>query len=686
MRLAWHKSLNGRGRWQGALVAAALMAVPFAAQAAVPSTMSVEGSLYSSGGGPAADGNYNIVFSLYKDAVGGNPVYAEGPVIVSVKGGLFSYILGSKTPLTASALANLPTAFLGIKIESDPELSRQQLSSSPYALRAAAAESVDCSGCITAGNLDPNVLGAYAKTSSLSKVATSGAYADLTGSPTLAKVATSGAFADLTGGPDLSAYAKLANLAKVASSGAYADLTGAPDLTAYAKATDLGAYTKTAGLAKVALTGQYADLAGEPTVTLAFGSSCGTGLAVKGIKSDGTLDCVAAGSGPVDPKNLPADGIDEISNKLIYNQFVDTVPGGTGIGIPDNNPVGVSDTITFPDIGTAQKLTVSVDISNSDLSKLSVSVFDPNNIEYVLYDKGSTGGTLVTSYPDPTPTVKGDLTTWIGKNPVGKWYLKVVDSGFKNNAIDGAINKWSINLSTLSSKKIAIAGNLIVAGDVTVAGKLTTNNGQQYIPATYRVAKIGGTYTEGQEGWITNNGATDMFGGVNPSNWTNGNYTACNLSADKEILRTMFNQKRWATKNSNVYNDVWLQYSSTTGKQVFAMFRVRNNTASDITWSPQFWFTAYGGWNEYAGLMVNGKCVWTSDCGGSTCNTKQNVVIPAGRVSTVVFNSAGAANYDWGYGSQTRKIMLAFYNNSLALPNGLEYIDDFDTATGGWEQ
>jgi hypothetical protein len=59
----------------------------------------------------------------------------------------------------------------------------------------------------------------------LSTVATSGAYADLSGAPSLATVATSGAYADLSGTP---------TLATVATSGAYADLSGAPSLATVA--------------------------------------------------------------------------------------------------------------------------------------------------------------------------------------------------------------------------------------------------------------------------------------------------------------------------------------------------------------------------------------------------------------------------------------------------------------------
>jgi subtilisin-like proprotein convertase family protein len=436
------------------LVGSALSLLPVAVQAAVPAGVAVEGALYSAGGGPAADGSYTVTFSLYKDSQTATAAWSES-ASVTVKGGLFTSVLGLTKALDGTTLTALGAApVLGVKVDPDPELPRKPVESVLYALRAASAESVACSGCIGTAQLDPTALAPYAKSASLSKAATSGAYADLTGAP------------------DLSVYAKLAALAKVASSGSYADLTGAPDLTAYAKVSSLakvagtGAYADLSGtptLAKVATSGAYADLTGAP-VAVAVNSQCGTGLVVKGHNADGSLNCIAA----MDLSAIPPDGINEISNNLIYNQFVDTVQGGTAVLIPDNNPVGVSDTLTFPDLGIAQALNVTVDISNSDTKTLKVSVFDPNNIEYVLFNGGAAGSSVKATYPTPTKPVSGDLTTWVGKNPAGKWFLKVVDTGFLNNTKDGQINSWSIGIQTLSSKKVQVKGNLLVDGSVKI--------------------------------------------------------------------------------------------------------------------------------------------------------------------------------------------------------------------------
>ena len=109
------------------------------------------------------------------------------------------------------------------------------------------------------------------KATSLATVATTGAYADVTGTPTLATVATTGAYADVTGTP---------TLATVATTGAYADVTGTPTLGT-AAAADTGDFATAAqgtladsaiqsgDLATVATTGAYADVTGTPTIPVA---------------------------------------------------------------------------------------------------------------------------------------------------------------------------------------------------------------------------------------------------------------------------------------------------------------------------------------------------------------------------------------------------------------------------------
>jgi cysteine-rich repeat protein len=425
--------MKAHGRWAGVAAIGSLVAMAVATSAwAVPSTIAVEGIFSATGGGPAADGDYAVAVGLYAAETGGQPTWTEGPLTVKVKNGLFELVLGAQNALDAKAIQGQGAVWLGVAIGSDPELPRKTLRSVPYAVRAAVSAGLECSGCVTSGHLDPQVLAPYAKTADLAKVANSGAYADLAGAPNLAKLATTGAWSDVAGKPTFS---------DVAVTGAYADLSGTP------------------ALAKVATTGGYGDLAGLPVLP-EVGKACGTGLVMQGIQADGSYDCVAGGEVTAD--KLPKDGLDEISNGLLYNQFNEVAASAKAVGIPDNNPVGVSDVIDVPDFGTAQALTVSVDVENSDTSNLKILLLDPDNTKYTLWDKGAKATALKTTWPTPTKTVSGDLTAWTGKNPKGKWYLQVIDTGFLNNAVDGQIKAWSIQVQVLANAKVGVGGALLL--------------------------------------------------------------------------------------------------------------------------------------------------------------------------------------------------------------------------------
>jgi subtilisin-like proprotein convertase family protein len=373
---------------------------------AIPTFSSVEGVLLSSGGGAAADGNYALSFS-YVDA-GGAVVWSEPAQQVGVKGGQFSAKLGAKSPLLPQLFAK--PLQLQVQVGTDPPLPAVQIGSVPAAMRAGQAEELDCSGCLKATHLDPAFLQGLAKATDLQ------AYAKST---------------------DLTAYAKTA------------------DLSSYAKTADLADYVKAASLAKVAGTGSFADLSNKP-VLAQLGTSCGTGLVMKGIKADGSYDCV---SGALDAANLPKDGLDEISNGLLTNQF-NEVSASTKppIDILDAFPAGVTDEITVADFGVAQGITLSVDVINSNIAKIKVTIYDPQGKAYVLHDQSGSGTALKSTWPSPTKLVSGDLSSWIGGNPKGKWSIAVADLSGTVGGKDGKLNGWSVQVQTMASKKVAAKG------------------------------------------------------------------------------------------------------------------------------------------------------------------------------------------------------------------------------------
>ena len=407
--------------------------LPGGASAAVPSTLAVYGAINAQGGA-APDGKYGLTFALYAVESGGAAVWSEPLVALQVVGGRFAHVLGQSKPLQAAALAAPKELWLGVAVNFDPEQARVRLHSVAFALQAASAGGLSCSGCVDTPQLANGAISAEKVGFTFAGSKTKGGAADMA----LAL--------QCTGCVNVAAM-KFDSDVDLGGNGLKAKKVIADQISGQV-------------VAAAAFVGDGSKLTGIKTPS---GSCPVKGEVVKGINADGTLSCVPGGGAG----GLPPDGIDEISNNLIFNQFVDSATSEAPVPIPDNNPIGASGTLDFPDVGLAQKLTVHIDVENSDLAAVELTLYDPDNVKYLLLAKGAGKGTqLKTSYPDPTPTASGDLTTWVGKNPKGKWQLKVTDEAFKNNQFDGAIKSWRVDIQTLSSKKIQVKGDLIVDGSV----------------------------------------------------------------------------------------------------------------------------------------------------------------------------------------------------------------------------
>ncbi len=612
--------MSCRNRFRGLLAAVGTLSALWSAGAwaAVPTTATVEGLLLSSGGGPAADGNYTVTFSIYGAETGGSAVWTEAGVTLPAKGGQFSYLLGSKTPLSASVV-NLQTAYLGVQIGSDPELPRKPVGVSLFALRAAVAESLECSGCVKASMVDAGVLQAYAKTSDLAPYAKStdlSAYAKTSDLSTYAKSSDLGAYAKTT---DLGSYVKAASLATVAGTGSYTDLANTPKL------------------AKVATSGAYADLSGVPAIP-ATNSLCGTGLFLKGFNVDGSINCVA-----LKETDMPTDGINEISNGLIWDQFVDSTAGTANVKIPDGLGAGTTDSLVFPDIGVAQKVSVTMTIANSDLSGVRVELYGPGtSTPYVLYNGGKTGTTLTAAFNDTTAIVSGDLTgDWVGKNIKGNWSITVKDlksgGGSGTPATDGTFS-WAVNIQTLSSKKVQIKGNLIVDGNTTLGGSVQPGNDTAACGPSNQSA-LRYTAAKGLEACVG---------------------TAWVVALPKKVLFTGGCNHHGTTSGWNAYCLTDTFVASSTVADYFGVTDVANGV---ITVKVPGYYRMYGNWlsnacpNQDGGqLLINGArlgSTYSNPVSGIWTMNIMDVTLPlkAGDTVQTQFNTGGCSNYAFHQGS-----------------------------------
>jgi len=120
------------------IIASFLCLTPIIAFSSIPQTLNYQGYLTDPQGTPI-DEIVTVTFSIYPDSTDMSPLWTETQT-VSVTNGIFSVNLGNVMPLSLP----FDTAYyLGVTVGSDSEMTpRQPLSSSPYAFRAATAETV----------------------------------------------------------------------------------------------------------------------------------------------------------------------------------------------------------------------------------------------------------------------------------------------------------------------------------------------------------------------------------------------------------------------------------------------------------------------------------------------------------------------------------------------------------------
>ncbi len=105
----------------------------------VPHLIRMSGTI---SGAPA--GNASVLFALYKDQIGGAPLWQEVQSVALDSAGRYSTMLGAKgqTGLPVELFASNEARWLGIHIQGEPEQPRVLLVSVPYALKAADAETL----------------------------------------------------------------------------------------------------------------------------------------------------------------------------------------------------------------------------------------------------------------------------------------------------------------------------------------------------------------------------------------------------------------------------------------------------------------------------------------------------------------------------------------------------------------
>ncbi len=402
----------------------AALSTPTLAVAAVPVTVAVEGQLLANNGLAAVDGAYLLTFSLYADEKAQAATWSESAKL-TVVGGRFSHALGSVKALSATVVDGANAGWIGVQVEQDAELPRRPMHAVATALRAAIAEGLACTGCVSAAAIAFPYAGAATK---------GGPAADLacTGCVGVAEMKFDGDI-DL-GGNSLKAK--------------NATFSG-----------DIVAKTVTA----TAIVGDGSKLTGVAI----SGGSCKEGEVVTGVKPDGSVTCKAGGG----PANSTLGG-------LLTTVFSETAKvAGLPAAIPDNTGAPALVQAIFGNVGAAMNIAVHIKLSNTDLSTVRIVLLPPDDkkVGFTVCDPCGIkdAKSYETTLDEKSVLKDGSLSTAIGKSLEGIWSLQVLDSSYcvvqapgnaaicdVTNKADGAVSAFSIGGDVTAAASVKVTGTL----------------------------------------------------------------------------------------------------------------------------------------------------------------------------------------------------------------------------------
>ena len=112
-----------------------------------------------------------------------------------------------------------------------------------------------------------------------------------------------------------------------------------------------------------------------------------------------------------------------------------------GVNIPDEDPSGITRTLTTTETGQVQAVTVAVDITHTYIQDLSVSLESPTGTVVSLHDRtGGAAHNIIASY---SPATTAGLQNLRGEAITGDWKLQVADLA---GADVGKLNRWALRI------------------------------------------------------------------------------------------------------------------------------------------------------------------------------------------------------------------------------------------------
>ena len=139
---------------------------------------------------------------------------------------------------------------------------------------------------------------------------------------------------------------------------------------------------------------------------------------------------------------MPTTGVD----MMLYPVTTVEYCSSPGLSIPDDNPSGIYDTITFTEDMDISEVEVYVDITHTYIGDLIVELTSPEGTTVRLHNRSGGSSDNIVGWYDSELAVDGpgSLSDYAGESSSGSWTLHVSDNA---GADVGTLNEWCVRVT-----------------------------------------------------------------------------------------------------------------------------------------------------------------------------------------------------------------------------------------------
>lgn len=334
------------------------------------------------------------------------------------------------------------------------------------------------------------------------------------------------------------------------------------------------------------------------------------GVDASGYATKEWLDSYSA-----DPANLPKDGLDEVSNGTMSNEFsgVTATAEDTPINIPDNTPGGVNADITTAEALGAElrSIIVSFKVTVNIVSKIKVTLIPSGNtgvgpIELMNQTLTPAQSATYQYTPDSLPALEALILT----DPSGTWTLNVADTDLTGGTSNAILDEFKLVYNVIRSNGLNATGIVDLDGDYDITGDASTTGDAALPQGVNALAVDAVQYLKNgapleADYWVRSGNNISYTGG-NVGIGTNSPTEALDINGDLRIDGALISQHQVYYTDANYDQDGGMNY------HVFQFQKKRADTILYIQWHDNF-------------RCINGDCSRELRINGKSCSSPRSM-------------------------------------------------------------